>query len=417
MNYLFKREELRIPVVVLAFLVALSLGIAGFTTEASADTTVGKDNIQITKSLRVSPGQTIPDMDFIFDITPSSITTGTGDGATMTKFNGSNMPKVDPVTIGYSNIAQRERKESGGVEYIVRDSSNIVGKFSFTAAGTYVYEVTERSDTYTPTVDGEKVTYSDLKFELRFIVKQVETAYVIDSVTSWNAEGKGGLTFSNIYECPPDENTTFTIGNKVTGPYANTNPDNLFDFELTVNVAPVVTPPEDGGQRGYKAYIKDSEGQGYASDHENRYGRGEGTDGNGAYYFIVPGAVEAVQLGHDEHLEIVGLPVGSDYDIKAVARPFYAYSVTGTVGGQSAAANPPNDGYVYSNPFTDMDLSTGKVRIKNGENSAVFSSYAGDVADTGVNMDNLPYIGLIALGAVALGLYVFIRRRRRSRGY
>jgi hypothetical protein len=426
MSYLKKRVKTKSFAFALVFATVLSL-CAGFALSAQA--AVNKDVLQITKLLRVPEGQAIPNMNFQFKILPVSVTTGIGEAAQTDPWDeeseASNMPSRANVSVGLSQagIESTNRQKRDGVEYLEKLSANIVGDFVFNTAGSYLYLVSEVSDTYVlENGDTETISYATDTFNLRIIVaeKEQEEGLEITSITSWSTDptkvGKAPLTFINDYS-RIDQDAVFTIGNRVVGTYANTDPTNTFEFWVTILTQSFVPIPEDdSGNRGYKAYITDGGGL-PVTDPDILGSRGDGSDANGTFYLLVPGEEHKnILLGHQEHIRIDGLPTGSRYTVTEKAKPFYRYSLVGTVNSSSAATDQPNDGYKNQNQFTNMDLKNWPelLTIRGTTNGVVFYSNADEVPDTGLSLKNLPYIGLVVLGTAALGVYGLAAYRRRK---
>lgn len=279
----------------------------------------------------------------------------------------------------------------------------------YTEAGKYEYTVTE-SQTADPTV-----TNGDYE---KLIMSQAE--YVMDVYVEDNADGNGVSISNIIVNKTKDDKGETAIGKVDIG---NTD-DNGFNFTNTyVQEAGTGTDPQNPDPN-YKTYgslnvSKTINENGGTADTNKEFDftatftfptgtdastlggvKGNGTDitlENGDYTF---------KLKHGESMKFTGLPVGTTMKVTELATPNYKGSASYVINGgelQSITASKYNE---------SVEVKDKKLGQK--KNTVDVTNTYNNVPTTGIIMNTLPYVMMIALGGVALLGYIYLKNKKYS---
>ncbi|MCL2818823.1 MAG: hypothetical protein FWD41_03770, partial [Actinomycetia bacterium] len=303
----------------------------------------------------------------------------------------------------------------------------------FPAAGVYVYEITEFSPTYVlnpappPT---ETMTYSTAKYEITVFVKNSadgtfryvtavsavvkvadnDTQIVGDKVTP--ELGNSAMTFTNVYtrttgDGPPDgNNEVLSVSKVVSGDFGDQT--YYFPFSVMLTKNPLVD-----GTPIYKGYILDVDGTivgatDLADAAKNNATIG-GVDGEGNSYIAFSstggtGSGSSFKLMHGQRLVFTDLPIGTAYVVDESATinytPFYTITYAGDVGDEVAGS-------------LSGALGTGAQLVGVNPNSAAFRNNRDNIVPGGIDINDLPFIGMIVLAILILAGYLYARSRKR----
>jgi len=406
----------------LVFVLAFGGASAAFAQTINKDGAVVSDvpdqSVQaaITKVLQVPVGTAVPDpMEFNFIVTPKTV-----DGVAS---NGTNMPDLNDAakTVTYPGGTQGA-SASGNTTTYSQQTPDIFENVSFPHAGVYVYTIEEEPDTYTgdPTIN-EVVTYSGAVYTLTVFVanKSDGSGTYIQAVgskittkdnpgqnegdkvdptpgTTTTASDFSKMVFTNTYvktNSNPDDpdpanpdDATLTVSKTVDGDAGDkTLP---FTFAMTVNAPEAVYMPGSGTAPSYDAYIM------------------EGTSQISGPIAFTSGVEQSFQLTHGQKLVFVNTPVGTSY----------ATTETGT-SNYKPSANIVTADHADGIPERDAgdSLATGLQLVGEPTNSADFTNTYNFVSATGIIMNHLPFISVIALAIIGLGVYITLSIRKRNR--
>ena len=280
---------------------------------------------------------------------------------------------------------------------------------TYQEAGKYEYTVKE-SDTVTPAVtngDHEKMIMSQAEYTM--------DVYVTD--------GKNGPEISNIVVNKTKNDAGQTATGKVD--ISNTD-DNDFKFTNTyVQEAgtgtdptnPDPTYPDNGSLKVSKAVIN-ANGTATTPDDEfaftATFAFPTGTDANtlggikaanGDTVTSVEGGTYTFKLKANENMKFTGVPVGTTITVKESAAKNYKGSAEIIINGaklNSVAETSYN---------TELTAVTNQKLGQKQKTVDVTNTY-NDVPVTGIIMNTLPYVLMIALCGVALIAFVGFKRRR-----
>ena len=280
---------------------------------------------------------------------------------------------------------------------------------TYQEAGKYEYTVKE-SDTVTPAVtngDHEKMIMSQAEYTM--------DVYVTD--------GKNGPEISNIVVNKTKNDAGQTATGKVD--ISNTD-DNDFKFTNTyVQEAgtgtdptnPDPTYPDNGSLKVSKAVIN-ANGTATTPDDEfaftATFAFPTGTDANtlggikaanGDTVTSVEGGTYTFKLKANENMKFTGVPVGTIITVKESAAKNYKGSAVITINGSQLT---PVSATKYSTELTVVN----KEKLGQKQNTVDVTNTYNDVPVTGIIMNTLPYVLMIALCGVALIAFVGFKRRR-----
>ena len=281
---------------------------------------------------------------------------------------------------------------------------------TYQEAGKYEYTVKE-SDTVTPAVtngDHEKMIMSQAEYTM--------DVYVTD--------GKNGPEISNIVVNKTKNDAGQTATGKVD--ISNTD-DNDFKFTNTyVQEAgtgtdptnPDPTYPDNGSLKVSKAVIN-ANGTATTPDDEfvftATFAFPKGTDANtlggikdanGKSVTLGEGGTYTFKLKANANMKFTGVPVGTTISVKESASTNYKGSAEITINGTKLT---PVAATSYNTEFTAVNNNE---KLGQKQNTVDVTNTYNDVPVTGIIMNTLPYVLMIALCGVALIAFVGFKRRR-----
>ena len=441
--------------ILLALIVVLALCLSLVPLALASGTPEYYTEAAITKKLLVPVGTEYPAMSFVFSITPESYNESSAPAdllklpviGTQVGTTG-----VGEVTIAFDGERATPRAETfeatiGAVSTYYLESADIFAGIAFPNAGIYTYIIEEARTNYT-IVDPlhEALETSIAKYEVSVMIREdddgVPYIFHIGAYRIITEDGDPGtdkvdptpggnqtttfysqMTFENRYvrtngaDDPDDPDpgdpdpgdpdpldpdagdSTFNLSKVVMGDLGSHSLP--FQFSLQIDV-PKLIPGYVLGY--YKAYLVDSTGvldpaiiDGLPSTMID-----VDTTSNGYSYIKFPDNTAVnIQLTHGQSLVFINTPVGTAFSATETAETGYDTSVTIWNNSvlTSTAASLTAAGYV-------------------GElfNAAIYVNDAGDVTPGGVNVNDLPFYGLILLAVGGLVLFIVVKARKRNRG-
>ena len=280
---------------------------------------------------------------------------------------------------------------------------------TYQEAGKYEYTVKE-SDTVTPAVtngDHEKMIMSQAEYTM--------DVYVTD--------GKNGPEISNIVVNKTKNDAGQTATGKVD--ISNTD-DNDFKFTNTyVQEAgtgtdptnPDPTYPDNGSLKVSKAVIN-ANGTATTPDDEfvftATFAFPKGTDANtlggikdanGKSVTLGEGGTYTFKLKANANMKFTGVPVGTTISVKESAAKNYKGSAEITINGTKLTS-------VAETSYNTELTAVRSQKLGQKQNIVDVTNTYNDVPVTGIIMNTLPYVLMIALCGVALIAFVGFKRRR-----
>ncbi len=351
-----KLKKLFAGVVAAAMIATMSF--PAFATTSGKVHTLTNNKVEVDKVYKLvgvgdSPLET-------FDFTISALTTLNKNGAE--KVAVANVPVP---TVGSADFSKTHATTAGATEKVSVDFSNC----KYTNVGTYYYKITENATT------NAGVTISTpTQMRVTVVNDEDNSGVKIASVTFWKqaesdtADGE----WENKIDATAFENTytanSLTLKKTVRGKMGDKNND-TFTFKVTLT-------GEDG-----KTYA-DSYAVAGGAVNETKTVKVDGHTYN-------------ITIKHGEEITIANLPAGIGYKVEEVASDGYtAYTQYGILDSDKVAGNA-------------VEGTTSATAAE-----AAFTNVKDGSPDTGVILDNAPYILMLAV--VAAGAMTLVIKKRRE---
>ena len=257
-------------------------------------------------------------------------------------------------------------------KYVISKNTAISFTGNWKHAGEYVYTVTEKQENM------PNVTYDTSSYTLRVYVINGTNGLEIEKITAQGATGKTDkILFTNTYA---KNDATLTIEKNTEGDYADKT--RKFDFEITFTKSPMSDQTTFTGTIGAQSVE------------------------------YTAGQTKTFKLADGEKLVFNNLPVGTTYMVKELAATDgYTPKVTVIENQTTTVTNKT----VQETEALDTLKENGKNNlVGENENKVTFTNTYKDVAVTGIVMNNLPFILLVAVAIVAFVSLAVIKRRRTS---
>ena len=462
---MFKNSKL---IIVLTIVMAMCLtGIT--TTMAASGDAVATEEAAITKLLKVPHGVTVPQTDFTFVIKAISVDDANYSGNSA---QTANMPLVgnDPdytnatgtikIAFGGSKTQNEyTRYEAGATDLYYQESSSLFKNTTWPHAGVYEYKITETKGNYDKT--NELLTYSDAEFTVRVYVKMVDNVLKITHIGTLMVVNDGGekvepgdqykldptpggesgkdnakyftsqMIFTNKYwkhnggTDPKDpSHWTLSVSKTVTGGFGDRT--KYFDFNMTVTKPDLVAP--NPGPQKYKAYIVEYSDISKAyTVVQNLTGNGittpDGTDDNGPYINFTSGTQGSFKLRDNQYLAFMDAHVGATYTVTEFKSTNYESTANviynGGVDKGGANYGPLtislNDNKDLTIPLLDTTTTINQtLYVGEKETGASFTNKNNEITTTGLNLNNLPFVGIIALALGSFIVYVVVKSTKKK---
>jgi hypothetical protein len=241
------------------------------------------------------------------------------------------------------------------------------------AVGEYTYEITETAPTQTTGKTGW-TKIDTAKYYLHVYAKNDNTVlYSITKTNAVNAEKvpDAEFKFSNEYE---NNNGELTVSKTVDHP-EYVPADTEYEFTITFT---------ENGSAKVPATITGKIGEGESAKTVTV------TNGSGTF-----------KLKKDESVKFTDLPVGLKYQVVEEEPSHASYKETSITVNGTAVDGGGRD--------------TGVNKITETANTAAYTNVYDEVTITGVIMNVLPFVMMIAIAGAAAAMYVVSRRRKMAR--
>nr|WP_318038815.1 DUF5979 domain-containing protein [uncultured Faecalibacillus sp.] len=282
---------------------------------------------------------------------------------------------------------------------------------AFNQEGKYEYTVTE-SQTANPAVannEHEKMIMSQAEYKMDVYVSNINNNYEITKIIVNKTKDDKGVS--------DNKTGKVDIGNSDANGFSFTN---TYVQEAGTGTNPK-NPDPDYTNYGSLNISKTIDANGGTADTTKQFdftatfNFPAGTDkntldevkGNGEAIEIDESGNCSFKLQHNKKMKFTGLPVGTKMTVTESATPNYKSSAKVTINGveesKLVTASKYNEAIVVSNKR--LDQKKNAVDVTNTYNN---------VPTTGIIMNTLPYVMMIALGGAALVGYIYLKRRKYS---
>lgn len=401
---------------------ALATGVAGATLFA-ADTSKTSSDVRLTKTLVAPDKSTFTELPalttFRFTFTDGKPYPYTAaEGVSSTVDAKVQAPAIDAkeITFTYADLTNG----TDGTSSVTKQSLNLIANVNWPKPGKYVYTIKEESGSVDTAIGAttadDSISYSGKTYELSVWVtydtngKLVGTGGVTktdgtdatkkDKVDSGKvpgtdttkdpdtetvivpnpADAEGSFNFENIYKIitktPTGGVAPFQITKKVTG---NLSDQNL-EFAINVSIKKTKLSSDK-----YTIFVKDA--------------KGVIKDAKGQEIIPDSPTPTTVMLKHGETAYMDTITVGEPVTVTEVDTPDYEESNIAVLNGISTHGQLEAKG--------NFGPTDNKVDFTN-------DFHKDDISETGILMNNLPYLALIIVGIAGLGYYFYNKRRHNA---
>lgn len=344
----------KIGAFVLAGTMLLSMGTTVFAAgEPTVPDVNSNGQVPITKEFEMADGLKTPAATFKFTAT-------------------SQIAGAPTATIADVSFTEGQTGTLKGEKYVLEGTTTISFQGTWPHAGEYVYTVKETQESI------PNVTYDTSTYTLRVYVINGTNGLKVEKITAEGANGKTNkILFTNTYA---KNDATLTIEKNTEGDYADKT--RKFDFEITFTKSPMSDQTTFTGTIGAQSVE------------------------------YTAGQTKTFKLADGEKLVFNNLPVGTTYMVKELAATDgYTPKVTVVENKTTTVTNKT----VQETEALDTLKENGKNNlVGENENKVTFTNTYKDVAVTGIVMNNLPFILLVAVAIVAFVSLAVVKRRRTS---
>ena len=278
---------------------------------------------------------------------------------------------------------------------------------TYPEAGKYEYTVTETQTVDPAVVNGEheKMIMSQAEYTMDVYVTDGATGTEISNIIVNKTKNDAGQTATGKV----DIGNTGTNDFKFTNTYVQeagtgtnpTTPDPDYTNYGSLNVSKTISVPEGVQADANKEFDFTATFKFPDATDANALG---GVKGNGTDITLKQDGTYTFKLKTTEKMKFTGVPVGTKISVTESATPNYKGSAAVVING---AAQDTVTASKYDEAITVSEKSLGEKK-----NTVVVTNTYNYVPTTGIIMNTLPYVLMIALCGVALIAFVGFKRRR-----
>lgn len=361
---------------------AMTMGLAMPTSvfAAEGDTATKVTEAYISKTFNTEVGK-----DETFSFTATQNTEGTGLVETAASVT---IPDISFTTAQTGTTKQRAK----------------VNFPAYTEAGKYEYTVTETAAT--PTIDGDhqKMIMSKAVYTMDVYVSNVGNGYEISNIIVNKTKNDKGTADTGKVDISNTDKNGFNFTNTYVQEAGTgtdpTNPDPTYTDDGSLNVTKTIVA-NGGTLDTEKAFDFTATFIFPKGTDATTLGGVKGADGNSIT--ISEDGTYKFKLKANEKMKLTGVPVGTKISVEESATPNYKGSAESVFNGQpqtKVEASKYDEAITVANT---LGQKQNKVDVTNTYNY---------VPTTGIIMNTLPYVLMIALCGAALMAFVAFKRRR-----
>ena len=271
-------------------------------------------------------------------------------------------------------------------------------------AGKYEYTVTETAATPAITGEHQKMIMSQAEYTMDVYVTNGDSGLEIANIiVNKTKDDKGTSATGKVDISDTDKN-----GFNFTNTYAQeagtgtdpTNPDPTYKTDGSLNVTKAINA-NGGTLDTKKAFDFTATFTFPTGTDESTLGGVKDADGN--KITIDDGGIYTFKLKANKNMKFTGVPVGTQISVVESATPNYKGSAESVFNGQKQT---PVEASKYNTAFNVANTLGQK------QNKVVVTNTYDYVPTTGIIMNTLPYVLMIALCGAALMAFVAFKRRR-----
>lgn len=283
---------------------------------------------------------------------------------------------------------------------------------TYPEAGKYEYTVTETqtADPIVANSEHEKMIMSQAEYTMDVYVTDGATGTEISNIVVNKVRDDAGQTETGKVDIGNTDTNKFNFTNtyvQEAGTGTNpTNPDPIYNQFGSLNVSKKIvnangttTTPDD--EFTFTATFAFPNGTDAST-------LGGIKDANGGDVTLAEGGTYTFHLKANKNMKFTGVPVGTTITVKESAAKNYKGSAEITINGTKLTSVAATS---YNTEFTVVN-SQNSQKLGRKQNTVDVTNTYNDVPVTGIIMNTLPYVLMIALCGVALIAFVGFKRRR-----
>ena len=282
---------------------------------------------------------------------------------------------------------------------------------TYPEAGKYEYTVAETQTVDPAVVNGEheKMIMSQAEYTMDVYVTDGATGTEISNIVVNKVKDDAGQTATGKVDIGNTDTNRFNFTNTYVQEAGTgtdpTNPDPIYNQFGSLNVSKKIvnangtatTPDDEFAFTATFAFPKGTDA--------NTLG---GIKANGGDVTLAEGGTYTFHLKANKNMKFTGVPVGTTITVKESAAKNYKGSAEITINGTKLT---PVAATSYNTEFTVVN-SQNSQKLGQKQNTVDVTNTYNDVPVTGIIMNTLPYVLMIALCGVALIAFVGFKRRR-----
>ena len=361
---------------------AMTMGMAMPTFAADAGKTT---EAWITKTYNTEVGKAEK-----FSFTAEQVKTGTG---IITTDAAVTMPEIS-----FTNTETGTTSRRGQITFP-----------TYKEAGKYEYTVTEKQ-TVEPTVangEHEKMIMSQAEYTMDVYVTDGATGTEISNIVVNKVKDDAGQTATGKVDIGNTDTNTFNFTNTYVQEAGTgtdpTNPDPTYNQFGSLNVSKKIVNANGTATTSDDKFAFTATFAFPTGTDANTLGGIK--DANGDAVTLAEGGTYTFNLKANENMKFTGVPVGTTITVKESAAKNYKGSAEITINGTQLT---PVSATKYNAELTAVNNE----KLGQKQNTVDVTNTYNDVPVTGIIMNTLPYVLMIALCGVALIAFVGFKRRR-----
>lgn len=279
---------------------------------------------------------------------------------------------------------------------------------TFTQAGKYVYTVKEGvSDPVINNNDHVKLIMSQAEYKMDVYVVQDGLNFNIENIIVNKTKDNGGNTLENPSKVdigPDSTNNGFRFENTYVQEAGTgidpTNPDPEYAKSGSLKVSKEIVTANREAVDAEKQFEFTATFAFPTGTDENTLGGVKANETG----ITLTGNTYTFKLKHNEGMKFTGLPVGTTISVTEAATPNYKGSAAVIINGVNAGTATADQ---YNAVLTVSNKTLGQ-----NKNAVDVTNEYNNVPTTGIIMNTLPYVLMVALCGVALVAFVASKRRK-----
>ena len=367
----------------------LAVVVAGAMTMGMAMPTFAADGAKITEAWITKTYYTEVGKAEKFSFTAEQVKTGTG---IITTDAAVTMPEISFTDTETGTISKR-----GQITFP-----------TYPEAGKYEYTVTETqtADPIVANSEHEKMIMSQAEYTMDVYVTDGATGTEISNIVVNKVKDDAGQTATGKVDIGNTDTNRFNFTNTYVQEAGTgtdpTNPDPIYNQFGSLNVSKKIvnangtatTPDDEFAFTATFAFPKGTDA--------NTLG---GIKANGGDVTLAEGGTYTFHLKANKNMKFTGVPVGTTITVKESAAKNYKGSAEITINGTKLTS-------VAETSYNTELTAVRSQKLGQKQNIVDVTNTYNDVPVTGIIMNTLPYVLMIALCGVALIAFVGFKRRR-----